>query len=122
MNNQDLILDHYHHPKNFGRLDAPTYSAETENLSCGDSLAMDIIVKDGIIERVGWTGNGCALSQASASILSECIQEKFESDVKNLSKETLLSLLGIETLSPARTRCALLSLETVKRALEKSNQ
>ena len=122
MNSQDLILDHYHHPKNFGRLDAPTHHAKTENLSCGDSLAMDIVVKDGIIEHVGWTGNGCALSQASASILSDFIRGKSVSDLENLSKEILLSLLGIETLSPARIRCALLSLETVRRALEKNNQ
>lgn len=122
MNPSDLILDHYHHPKNFGKLDAPTHHAETENLSCGDSLAMDIVVKDGIIGRVEWTGNGCALSQASASILSEFIKGKPVGDLENLSKETFLSLLGIETLSPARLRCALLSLETVNRSFEKNNQ
>lgn len=120
MNPSDLILDHYHHPKNFGGLDAPTHHAETENISCGDSLAMDIVVKDGIIERIGWTGNGCALSQASASLLSEFIRGKSVSDLENLSKENLLSLLGIETLSPARLRCALLALETIHRALEKN--
>lgn len=118
MNPSDLILDHYHHPKNFGRLDASTHHAETENLSCGDSLAMDIIVKDGIIERIGWTGNGCALSQASASIFSEFIKGKSIDDLKTLSRETILSLLKVETLSPARVRCALLPLETVCRALK----
>lgn len=122
MNPSDLILDHHHHPKNFGRLDAPTYSAETENLSCGDSLTVDIILKNGIIERVGWTGNGCALSQASASMLSESIKERIAEDVKRLSKEDVFALLGTELFSSARIRCALLSLETVKRALEKYNQ
>lgn len=122
MNNQDLILDHYHHPKNFGKLDAPMYRAETENLSCGDSLAVDIIVKDGIIERVGWTGNGCALSQASISMLSEHITGWNIEDVKKLSSGDVFTLLGTDSFSPARTRCALLSLETVQRAFEKSNQ
>lgn len=122
MNPSDLILDHYHHPKNFGKLAAPMYRAETENLSCGDSLAVDIMVKDGIIERVGWTGNGCALSQASISILSEHIMGRNIEDVKKLSSEDVFTLLGTDSFSPARTRCALLSLETVQRALEKSNQ
>lgn len=120
-NPQDLILDHYHHPKNFGKLDAPTHSAKTENLSCGDSLTVDIIVKNGIIESIGWTGNGCALSQASASLLSEHAKGKSIKEVQQLSKEDVFSLLGT-SFSPARTRCALLSLETFEKTLEKNNQ
>jgi nitrogen fixation NifU-like protein len=118
---QDLILDHYHHPKNFGLLPNATRHAETENLSCGDSLAVDIIVKDDKIERIGWTGKGCALSQASASLLSESVKGKCVSEMKNLSKETVFSLLGTNELSPTRARCALLSLETLQKTLEKNN-
>ncbi|QQS15397.1 MAG: iron-sulfur cluster assembly scaffold protein [Candidatus Moraniibacteriota bacterium] len=119
MSSNDLILDHYHHPRNSGSLQHATHHAETSNLSCGDSLAMDIIIKDDIIEEIGWTGNGCALSQASASVISEFIMGKSVSDMESLSKETVLSFLGIETLSPTRLRCALLSLETIKKTLEK---
>ncbi len=116
---QDLILDHFHHPRNFGRLVHATHSAETENLSCGDFLAMDIIVKGDIIEEVAWTGNGCALSQASASLLSERIKGKDIEEAKRFSREDMFALLETALLSPARIRCALLSLETLHRALEK---
>lgn len=119
MLSQDLILDHYHHPRNFGTLRHATHHAETENLSCGDSLAMDIVVKDDIIEEIGWTGNGCALSQASASILSERMQGQSLEKTRNVSKEDIIEMLGIEALSPARAKCALLSIETLHRA---SNQ
>ncbi len=118
MNPQDLILDHYHHPKNFGLLPQATHHAETENLSCGDSLAMDIIVKDDIIEEIGWTGNGCALSQASASLLSEEMKGKRIEEAERLSAEDVFSLIGISP-SPARARCALFALETIHRALTK---
>lgn len=122
MDFQSLILDHYHHPKNFGALSHPTHHAETENLSCGDSLIVDIEVKDDTIEAIGWTGNGCALSQASASILSEFVKRKRTSEIQNLSKKTVFSLLGTNTLSPTRARCALIVLETLRKAVENNNQ
>lgn len=121
MNSQDIILDHYHHPRHAGRLQESTHSSETENLSCGDSLAMDIIVKNGIIEDVGWIGSGCALSQASASLLSEKLLRISVEDALKISASTITEALGTETLSPARARCALLSLETLHRALGNAN-
>lgn len=117
MNSHDLILDHYHNPKNFGKLSNPTHHAETENLSCGDSLSVDIVFKNGIMEEIGWTGNGCALSQASASLLSESVKGKNLEDIQRLSKESVFSLLGISP-SPTRARCALLALETIHRAIQ----
>lgn len=121
MNPQDLILDHYHHPRNFGTLPHATHHAETENLSCGDSLAMDIIVKDDIIEEIKWTGNGCALSQASASLLSERVKGESLERMNVISGQDIFGMLGMETLSPARTKCALLSFETVRRAIKNAN-
>jgi nitrogen fixation NifU-like protein len=122
MDFQNLILDHYHHPKNFGLLPGATHHAKTENLSCGDSLTVDIEIKDDKIECIGWIGSGCALSQASASLLSESVKGKCVSEMKNLSKETVFSLLGTNELSPTRARCAFLSLETLRKALENNNQ
>ena len=118
MDSQELILDHYHHPKNHGALDAPTHQATSSNLSCGDSLSVDIAVKNGIIEAIGWDGTGCALSQASASIISEHVLGKTTEETRNISKETLLSLLGISP-SPTRLKCTLLSIDTIHRALSK---
>ena len=121
MNPQDLILDHYHHPRNFGTLPHATHHAKTENLSCGDSLAMDIIVKDDIIEEIKWTGNGCALSQASASLLSERVKGESLERMNVISRQDIFGMLGMETLSLARTKCALLSFETVRRAIKNAN-
>lgn len=117
-----LILDHYHNPKHHGKLLAPTHHARTENHSCGDSLSIDIAVKDGIIEEVRWTGNGCALSQGSASLLSEHVQGKREENIRRFTKDEALTLLGVAAFSPARMRCALLALETLQQALRKDNQ
>jgi len=121
MNPQDLILDHYHHPRNSGALQRATHHAETENLSCGDSLTMDIVVKDDILKEIGWMGNGCALSQASASLLSEKVKGMNIEKVRKLSKEDVFSLIGVSP-SPTRARCALLALETVHRALIKNDK
>lgn len=121
MSSNDLILDHYHHPRNSGSLQHATHHAETNNLSCGDSLAMDIIIKDDIIEEIGWTGNGCALSQASASILSEHIKGCTPREAENISRQDVFAMFGIETLSPARAKCAILPLEALRQALENTN-
>lgn len=120
MNAQDIILDHYHHPRHLGLLRRATHHAETANLSCGDSLTMDIVAKDDIIEQVGWIGNGCALSQAAASLLSESLSGKTLEEARALSKENLFALIGTDTLSPVRAKCALLTLETLHRALSKN--
>ena len=113
---QDRILDHYHAPRCQGHLDAPTASAESSNLSCGDQLHVDISTKNGILETVRWMGSGCAISQASASILFESIEGKTVAAVQSLTGEELLGLLGIP-LSAARVKCAILSLETLHQAL-----
>lgn len=113
---QELILDHYRNPRNQGDLKVPTYAATMNNPTCGDSLEMQILVKNDIIEDVKFKGSGCAISQASASILTEFLKGKSLEEVKRLEKDDLLDLLGIE-LSLTRLKCALLSLETFKQAL-----
>lgn len=121
MDSQDIILDYYHHPRHAGRLQEATHSSKTENLSCGDSLTMDIVIKNGIIENVGWVGSGCALSQASASLLSEKVAGISTEDALRISGSDIIELLGIETLSPARAKCAFLSIETLHQALNNTN-
>jgi nitrogen fixation NifU-like protein len=113
---QEQILDHYHNPRHYGILDHPTHQSDTKNISCGDELHIDIIVKEGIIEDIGFYGNGCAVSQAAASLLTECICGKSVEEAGALKTEDIVKLLGIE-LSPNRLKCALLSLETLHKTL-----
>lgn len=115
---QDIILDHYQHPRNCGTLD----SADTttlENPSCGDSITLSVRLQDGKIANIAFTGKGCAISQASASLLTEYVKEKSAKDVTKMDKDTLLHLLGVE-LSPGRLKCALLPLETLKKLIAAS--
>ncbi|MDD5084339.1 MAG: iron-sulfur cluster assembly scaffold protein [Candidatus Moranbacteria bacterium] len=113
---QEQILDHFHNPRHYGILDHPTHQSDTKNISCGDALHMDIIVKDGIIRDIGFYGNGCAISQASASLLAEYICHKPVAEAKALKKGDVEKLIGID-LSPNRLKCAILSLETLHKAL-----
>ena len=113
---RDYILEHYRRPHNFGVIDEPTASFEGSNPLCGDRITMQLAVDDGVVREVGFTGRGCAISQASASLLTDEIKGKPVADAKGLSTNDVLDLLGIE-ISPARLKCALLSLETLQRAL-----
>src|SRR5580704_9139066 len=106
---RDYILEHYRRPHNFGVLDAPTASFEGANPLCGDRITMQIGVRDGVVAEIAFTGRGCAISQASASLLPDEKAEAFRAD-------DLLDLLGID-ISPARLKCAMLSLETLEHAL-----
>jgi nitrogen fixation NifU-like protein len=119
---QELILDHYRNPRNHGELKNATHSAETNNPTCGDKLGMQIIVKNGIIENVRFSGAGCTISQASASLITEYIKKKSVKETLAITPKDILKLLGV-TLSLNRLKCGLLSLETLKKALSNlSNQ
>ena len=113
---RDYILEHYRRPHNFGVLEDATATYEGANPLCGDRITMMLGVRDGVVERVGFTGRGCAISQASASLLTDEIKGKPLTDVAKLSSDDILDLLGIE-ISPARLKCAILSLDTVQHAL-----
>lgn len=114
---RDYILEHYRRPHNFGVLDNPTASHEGSNPLCGDRLTIQLGIRDGIVDRVGFTGRGCAISQASASLLTDEIKGKPVSEVAGFRADDLLDLLGIE-ISPARLKCAMLSLDTVQAAVK----
>ena len=113
---QDLILDHYRNPKNHGTLGKSTHTGEAKNPTCGDSLHMDILIENDTIVDVGFTGAGCAISQASASLLTEAVKGKIVSEALCFSPEDILKLLSV-SLSPNRLKCGLLSLETMKKTL-----
>ncbi len=113
---REHILDHYKNPRNFGELEGATHHYHDTNPLCGDEITMFLLVgENGRIDDVHFTGRGCAISQASASLLTEKIKGKTLDEAKAVDKESVLEDLGI-TISPARVKCALLSLKTLKGA------
>ena len=114
------ILDHFKHPRNSGELPDATVDHEEFNHECGDSLHLWIKLENGKVMKVGWEGTGCAISQASMSILSEELEGKSEEDIQKLSKEDIYEMLGVP-IGPRRFKCALMSLHTVKNAVLKAS-
>lgn len=111
---REQIIDLYEHPLNYGELDPNDFSYEEDNPLCGDVIRIDVRLDDeNRISEVKWRGDGCAISQASASLLTEEIIGKTLDEVKAFPKETLLELIGVP-LSMARIKCALLSLKVLK--------
>jgi nitrogen fixation NifU-like protein len=110
---REYILDHYKNPRNFGRIEAPDVTHEEYNPLCGDMVGMDFRLRDGVIEDVMFHGRGCAISQASASLMTERLKGMTLEEARQVSKEDVLEELGID-ISPARLKCALLSLKVLK--------
>ncbi len=110
---KDIILDYYRHPRNFGDLSEPDVRSKDSNPLCGDVIEMQIKVKDGKIDDLRFKGRGCAISQASASMLTELAKGKTLDEIKSLGKEDILSMLGIDP-GPTRIKCALLGLKVIK--------
>ena len=114
---REIILDYYRNPRNYGKLPSPDIAQRDSNPLCGDELEMHLNIKDNKVVDVKFTGKGCAISQASASMLTELIMGKDFEAVKKLSKEDILDNLGLHDLGPARIKCALLSLKVLKSGL-----
>ena len=115
---RDEILEHYREPHNFGTLAAPDAVHEGHNPLCGDRITMMLSVDaEGNVSDVAFNGRGCAISQASASLLTDEVKGRPVTDIEAMTNQDILDLLGIE-ISPARLKCALLSLDTMQRALD----
>jgi nitrogen fixation NifU-like protein len=110
---RENILDHYKNPRNRGTLEQPDVSYEDSNPLCGDVLRMDFKISGERIAQVRFSGHGCAISQAAASMLCERLQGMTLDEAKRLTREDVLEMLGIE-LGPVRLKCALLALKTLK--------
>lgn len=111
---RELIIDRYQNPLFRGMLDPNDISYEDSNPLCGDDLRIDLRVDDtGIVREAAFSGHGCAISQASADLLLESVLGKSLDEVRAVTKEDVLDLLGIE-LGPVRLKCALLSLKVLK--------
>lgn len=116
---QEHILDHYHNPKNWGALEHPTHQSDVKNPTCGDALHFELLVNDNVVEKIAWEGEGCAISMASASLLSEIVSGNTSEELLALTPADTLNLLEL-TLSPGRLKCGILSLEALHKALQQT--
>jgi len=110
---KDIILDYYRNPRNFGDLQDPDVRAKDSNPLCGDIIEMQLKIKDGKVDDIRFKGKGCAISQASASMLTEAVKGKTLDEIKAMGKPNVLELLGIDP-GPTRIKCALLGLKVLK--------
>lgn len=113
---REIILEEYKHPRNKGRLAAPTNEARAKNPLCGDEITLTFDVADGVVRDVRFEGVGCAISQAAASLFTEHIKGRTVSEIAAMDEQTILNLLGI-TLNPMRMKCAVLVMKTTAKAL-----
>jgi len=137
---QEIILDHYKHPRNHGRLENADVKIPGKNPFCGDEIVLTLKLKDNIVEDVAFEGSGCAISQASASVMTEQIKgktlqqakelfEEFSKMVKgegnsDIDEEKMDELAAFQGVCeyPTRVKCALLSWNALKNALEQNKE
>ena len=109
------ILDHYKNPRNYGELEDATFSHAGENPMCGDEITIDVVLDDDEdeIERVAFRGDGCAISQASASMLTDKLQGMSVDEMRELDRDDVIDMLGVD-ISPMRVKCAVLAEKVVQ--------
>ncbi len=114
---KETILDHFRHPRNYGDLPDANARAKDSNVLCGDVIEIQLRINVNRIDEARFRGEGCAISIATASMLTEFAKGKSISEIKKLGKEELIKLLGADP-GPGRIECALLGLEVLKAALD----
>ncbi len=109
------ILDHYKNPRNHGEIEEPTFSHVGENPSCGDTIRMDVVLDDDdeTIDRVAFSGDGCAISQASASMLTQKLPGITLEELKAMDTDDITEMLGVD-ISPMRIKCAVLARQVAQ--------
>jgi nitrogen fixation protein NifU and related proteins len=112
----DILLDHFRHPRNYGDLTAPDISYETLNPLCGDRVRIQVRLNDSIVEEARFKGDGCAISLAAASILTELIHGLRIDELSSCSDDRLIAALESD-IKPTRIACALLPLEALRAGL-----
>jgi nitrogen fixation NifU-like protein len=116
---REIILDHYRNPRNKGKISSPDVSIHDSNPLCGDEIDIHLKVEGDKIKDIKFEGRGCAISQASASMLTEMVMNKPLTSVKDMTKDDILEEIGLTSLGPARIKCALLSLKVLKLGMVK---
>ena len=112
------ILDHYRHPRNQGILEDADVSATLDNPVCGDVVRLDLRLQSGMVDDVRFSGHGCVISMASASMLTEVVQGKTVESLAGLSDDDVFEMLGV-SLGLVRSKCALLPLRVLQAGLKK---
>lgn len=112
------ILDHYKNPRNYGSLDSDSKKSHGANPSCGDSITMDVSIENNVIKDIRFSGQGCAISTASASMLTEHVKGMKITEIAELEFEDIEKIMKIR-INPARKKCALLPLTVLKKIILK---
>lgn len=117
---REVILDHYKNPRNFGHLSKPDMVMEEGNVTCGDRIVIELLITHHssliTIGDIRFSGEGCAISQASASMLTEMVKGMSATKIQKLSLKDIQDMLGV-TLTPSRVKCATLPLEVLQKAI-----
>ncbi len=114
---KEIILDYYKNPRNRGSIETPDAKSRDSNPLCGDVVEMQLKFANGRVSDIKFNGDGCAISQASASMLTEMVMGKTIDEVRGIDKSVLLENLGSPNLGAVRIKCALLPLKVMKTAL-----
>ncbi len=114
---KEIILDYYKNPRNKGTVPSPDATSKDSNPLCGDVVEMQLKFSDGKVSDIKFNGDGCAISQASASMLTEMVIGKTIDEVRKIDKTALLESLGSPNLGAVRIKCALLPLKVMKSAV-----
>jgi len=117
---KENILDHYRHPRNQKKLSVFTHRMHDTNPLCGDRVTVYLLIKDGIIVDCAFEGSGCAISQASTSILTEYLRGKSRTALIALGQKEIVELLGIP-IGPVRLKCAMLGLRAMQKSLQEEH-
>lgn len=113
---KEKLIEHYKNPHNFGTLENPDFSSDLVNPSCGDAVMMQGIVHNNVLSDVRFSGQGCVISQASASLLTDYIKGQSLDAIMQIDKQQILDLINIP-LGPLRLECALLPLHALKKGI-----
>ena len=113
---QALLMDHYHHPRNYGTLENPHFESGDMNPSCGDSVSFQGIIENNHLKQIRFTAQGCVISVAAASLLTEQVIDLPLDQIEKLTPDSTMQLLGI-TLGPLRLKCALLPLQALQKGI-----
>ena len=113
----EMIIDYSRNPINYGRIENPDATFHDSNPLCGDSIDIDMMIKNDIVSNIKFHGKGCAICMACSSVLTELVKDQKIDHVKQIGKNDILGELGLEHLQAVRIKCALLSLKVLKSAL-----
>lgn len=113
----EVLLDHYRNPHNYGKMEEPSVTMAEYNPVCGDTVQINLKIENGVVVDAKFIGRGCSVSQGTASMLTDRVKGMGLEEIKKISKEDVLDMLGL-SLGPSREKCAILPLNTIHKCLK----